>query len=502
MSSEDREEVFVLENAELTDDGDEGYNYDEIKDTEDDLESLQKLDSDESDDLEDFDKLKAKTTAKKLQKQTLEAGGTLGETRHEVKPKVIKRDVVIDDYIRNYLAKFNMQKTLNIFQHEWSQLQKKGTFNDNHIGLITDTENKNQRMEERISKMKVELEKEQVKAEKAKSTWLKLRKERDFHKTHTQRVQKEKVQISDNIKKLVELEEQYDDKIQELTKKYEMTLKEKTLLKLEKEKLQKKAMAIKSRIKEKEDEVANAIEQSKARAAGSNKPKQILKVKGKNTPYPEDDARPNPFLTQEYDDFNSKVANQKIVKAHEKAIGGMCLHLKKQIVATVSDDCQWKIWNMEDGENILSGEGHKDWLSGVDFHPAGSHLVTSGGDKTIKIWDFVNQCCSCVFTEHTQPVWSVKFHDTGDFVLSGSMDGSMKLFDVNAEKSRQAYRGHTDSVNSINFQPFTNFFVSASADKTISVWDMRTGLTIQTFYGHLNSVNDANFSISGHLISS
>ena len=52
------------------DDNDEGYNYDEIKDTEDELESLQKLDSDESDDLEDFDMLKAKTTAKKLQKQT------------------------------------------------------------------------------------------------------------------------------------------------------------------------------------------------------------------------------------------------------------------------------------------------------------------------------------------------------------------------------------------------------------------------------------------------
>jgi chromosome segregation ATPase len=215
-----------------------------------------------------------------------------------------------------------MNKTLNIFQYEWSQLQKKGTFNDMHLGLITDTENKNQRMEERIQKMKVELEKEQVKAEKAKSTWLKLRKERDFHKTHTQRVQKEKEQITENIKKLVELQEQYEEKIKELNKKYEMTLKEKTLLKLEKEKLQKRAQDIRGRIKAKEDEVAQAIEQSRARHA-TTKPKQILKVKGKNTPYPEDDARPNPFLAQEYDEFNSKVANQKIIKAHDKAIGGM-----------------------------------------------------------------------------------------------------------------------------------------------------------------------------------
>jgi hypothetical protein len=249
-------------------------------------------------------------------------------------------------------------------------------------------------MEERITKMKVELEKEQKKAEKAKSTWLKLRKERDFHKTHTARVQKEKIQIADNIKKLIELQDQYDDKIKELKKKYEMTLKEKTLLKLEKEKLQKKAFEIKRKMKEREDEVAYAIEQSKARAGGGNRTKQILKVKGQNTPYPEDDARPNPFLASEYDDFSSKPSSQKVIKAHDKAIGGMCLHFKKQILATVSDDCMWKIWNMEDGENILSGEGHKDWLSGVDFHPAGSHLVTSGGDNTVKIWDFINSCCS------------------------------------------------------------------------------------------------------------
>lgn len=508
MSSEDREEVFVLEKAEISVDDDEGYNYDEIKDSEEDNDSIKKLDSDDSEDLEDFERLKQKTTMKKIEKQTAAGidpltGAYLDKTKRlDVKPKNVKRDVVIDDYIRNYLAKFGMQKTLNIFQNEWSELSKKGTFNDNHLGLITDTENKNKRMEERIKKMKVELEKEKVKADKAKATCLKLKKERDFHKTHTQRVQKEKIQISDNIKKLVELQEQYEEKINELTKKYEVTFKEKTLLKLEKEKLQKRAQAIKDHIKQKEDEVAHAIEASKARAAGNQKTKPNLRMKGKNTPYPVDDARPNPFLAQEYDDFNSKISNQKIIKAHEKPIGGMCLHFKKQFVATVSDDCTWKVWNMEDGENILSGEGHKDWLSGVDFHPAGSHLVTSGGDKTIKVWDFVNKCCSVVFTDHTQPVWSVKFHDTGDFILSGSMDGSMKLFDLNAEKVRQSYRGHTDSVNAVNFQPFTNYFVSASADKTISVWDMRTGLTIQTFYGHLNSVNDANFSISGHLISS
>ena len=45
-------------------------------------------------------------------------------------PKTLSRDVVIDDFIRNFMHKFNMTKTLNIFQQEWHELQKKGTFHD------------------------------------------------------------------------------------------------------------------------------------------------------------------------------------------------------------------------------------------------------------------------------------------------------------------------------------------------------------------------------------
>jgi len=75
----------------------------------------------------------------------------------EPKPRVINRDVVIDDFIRNFLKRYQMNNTMNIFQQEWHELQKKGTFNDVGLGLITDTENKNERLKEKVTKMKSEL---------------------------------------------------------------------------------------------------------------------------------------------------------------------------------------------------------------------------------------------------------------------------------------------------------------------------------------------------------
>ena len=92
---------------------------------------------------------------------------------------------------------------------------------------------------------------------------------------------------------------------------------------------------------------------------------------------------------------------------------------------------------MDTGENIMTGEGHKDWLSGIDFHPAGSHLVTSGSDRCIKLWDFMSSSISHTFTNvATAPIWRVKFHDTGDFVLSSDGAGAIKLFDLHAVKLR------------------------------------------------------------------
>lgn len=220
------------------------------------------------------------------------------------------------------------------------------------------------------------------------------------------------------------------------------------------------------------------------------------------TPFPED-ARPNPFLSREYEPINVRMSNSSRLEAHTKGIGGMALHMRKQIIASAGDDCLWKIWNMETNENIMTGEGHRDWISGVDFHPAGSHLVTCGADRSVKVWDFMASSIAHTFQNvATAPIWRSKFHDTGDFVLTADGAGAVKLFDLHAVKMRQQYRSHTDSVNGLAFQPFTNFFVTGSADKTLSIWDMRTGLTVQTFYGHLNAINDCQFSIGGQYIAS
>jgi regulator of replication initiation timing len=282
--------------------------------------------------------------------------------------------------------------------------------------------------------MRTELAQATVIADQAKSTWELLRKERDFHKTHQDRVNGEKVTISNNIKKIKEMLEQYEERIEEIKKKLQSTVKEKALLKLEKEKIQKKVNDVQTRIKATEERASKEFEEN-ARKQAAARARDASPKKGQNTPYPQDDARPNPWLARSYDDCNPRMQPVKKIDAHKKGVAGMGLHWRKNIVATTSDDCSWKIWNLDNGENIMTGEGHREWICSADFHPLGSHLVTSGGDKSIKLWDFVSAGISHTFADvHTGPIWRTKFHDSGDFVLSAGGDGAIKLFDLNALK--------------------------------------------------------------------
>ena len=82
---------------------------------------------------------------------------------------------------------------------------------------------------------------------------------------------------------------------------------------------------------------------------------------------------------------------------------------KKDIIATGSDDTTWKLWSVPNGDLIMSGEGHIDWVGGVEFHPKGNLLATASGDGTVKIWDLRKRENLTTIPAHTKLVSDIKF---------------------------------------------------------------------------------------------
>lgn len=496
----------------------EEFTYEEvtIEDSDDDMpyeEVPEDDDEDEDDDeLQDFQSV---LHSLKLQPKDAHPNTkpSTGNTKLEV--SVQKRPTVVDDFFRNFLIKMEMKRTLDTFQNEWYELSVSGKTQGLSEAAVPDIYLKNDALDNDNKNLRLELTRMKTIAEKAKSTWDKLRKERDFHRMHHRRVVQEKNKLILDMKRLKKHYSAYEPTLKAMQQKYEQAMKEKTLMRLERDKFAAKVDSLTQQVNALENlsggapatntkhtSSSSSAAAAAAAAASSAAEDKKAKSKRKEAEWPAEE-RVNPHSNANYEPANvSSFSLQKTFKGHSMPIAGMALHPRKPILATVSDDMTWKMWSIPNGDLIMSGDGHKDWVSCCDFSPKGNALATGSGDCTVKIWDFLNACCAVTFTDHTQAVWGVSYHDSGEFLVSCSMDHTAKLWDLTAQKCRQTYRGHVDSVNSTAFQPYSNNLCTGSGDKTVSLWDMRTGLCVQTFYGHRNAVNHVTFNLKGDTIAS
>ena len=96
-----------------------------------------------------------------------------------------------DEFIRNFFIKFGMRRTLEAFQQEMCEHKANNRL---PAGLpeIPQIYRKNAQLSDELAVLQEELDEARIIAEKARSTYDKLRKQRDFQKINHRRVQQEK----------------------------------------------------------------------------------------------------------------------------------------------------------------------------------------------------------------------------------------------------------------------------------------------------------------------
>lgn len=564
MPQKDPEELVRLEKVHFDDEDDDDFQYTAVDDDAGLGGSVSGLNGsglgaglmdEDDDDEEDFAAVLRNLNKSSVGRGSSEASASVEHDAYDIngeqqqkqsqsspkcqqQPHTQVRPAVVDDFVRNFLIKIGMTRTLDTFNHEWYELVAKGKLKEEDIGIVPDIYARNEALNDQVKELRHALDETRRVTEKAKGTWDKFRQQRDVHKMHHQRVLQEKDALAVKIKKLEKHVAAYEPLLQELRTKYENSMKEKMLMRLERDRQAAKAEALEAQMKALSSSTGsqrssgpapvaptpsnssggptlNTLPSSNGKASTtssgggsrtSKKKSETASSGSASTSSPSTESRlpgdgVNPFVDKRFEPMAAeRMELVKTFPAHGQSVAALAFHPRNAIVATASDDATWKLWSAPAGELIMSGEGHRSWLAGVTFHPRGSHVATSSGDNTVKLWDFVGASCSLTLSDHAHPVWESAFHHDGDFLVSASMDHTCKLWDLSTGKCRRTLRGHVDSVNSICFQPFTSNVCSASGDKTVSVWDLRAGLCVQTFYGHQNACNSVAASLAGDFL--
>ncbi len=125
-----------------------------------------------------------------------------------------------DVYIKNYLMKFNMHKSLKILEQEFFELLSKGEIEIDSIPNVPEVYIKSETLQEQIGSIQKELDDAKIYAEKAKSLYQKLFQAKENEKIKHRRVQQEKQKLIKDIDKMKKIYEDDNKTYKELKRKY------------------------------------------------------------------------------------------------------------------------------------------------------------------------------------------------------------------------------------------------------------------------------------------
>ncbi|XP_043952056.1 sperm-associated antigen 16 protein [Gambusia affinis] len=383
----------------------------------------------------------------------------------------------VDDFLRNFLRRLGLTRTLSRFELEWHGLARGGGGG----GIfVPDALTHRQALLKQLEAVRGDAERLRKQVLEAAQNLQRMQRESDYHRQQHRRLSEQKHVLIGNCKQLQELLQDSEAALKRLREKHEAALRTKTLLGLQKERAQ--------RLKEPEPEAEKP----------SRKPPPSIPS-----------GAPDPRGLPAGPEVPEKSSFQLFCsfRAHQLPISGVAPHPARPLLASASDDRTWRLWDLpRSGEKVarmlLIGEGHSDWLSGCSFHPEGSRLATTSGDKTVRLWDFSAGRCVLLLAGHSQPTWGSSFHSGGHVLASCSSDGTVRLWDASRGCCRLILRRHGASVNSVSFLPCSNLLLTSSADKTVVVWDGRLGVSTATFRGHHHPCNHAAFSPTTNAVAS
>ena len=189
----------------------------------------------------------------------------------------------------------------------------------------------------------------------------------------------------------------------------------------------------------------------------------------------------------------------KTLRGHSAIICSLVLLSDGKLVSS-SGDKTIKLWNITTGvcEKTLIDE-HADMIFALAVLPNGQ-LASSAVD-TIKLWDLSTSLCTEELKGDgdTQAIYSLTASPNGQ-LLSGH-NKIIKIWNLKTYQCETILTGHTQDIQSLVVLNDETTLASSSRDCTIKLWDLPSGQLIQTLTGHDGPVNQLAIMADEQLIS-
>lgn len=260
-------------------------------------------------------------------------------------------------------------------------------------------------------------------------------------------------------------------------------------------------------------------------------------------------SSPNTCKPQTNDFYQGSLKNQvvkccKSILVANQAITSIAISSDNQIFASINNDQEIKLWEINTGQWITTLRGHTNIVNSIIIDSRSQILISSSNDKKIRFWDLktkkIIKTFGGYFDGHSEAILALALSPDNKFLLSYSADNTIKTWDINRAKVNQSISIPTDLtclkispncqlfctgglepqlrirqiengqvIRSINnnsgilclaFSANSKMIATGGLDRLIRIWDINTGKIVHTLAGHLDRLSSLVFSLNGKIL--
>ncbi|GHO64286.1 hypothetical protein KSC_031780 [Ktedonobacter sp. SOSP1-52] len=108
--------------------------------------------------------------------------------------------------------------------------------------------------------------------------------------------------------------------------------------------------------------------------------------------------------------------------------------------------------------------------------------LSSGNDKTVRVWDLVRGHCLQTLYGHT--VNSIGMSTDGQIAITNERGREGLLWETRAGHSIKSLKGHTSELTFVDMSGDNRLALTGYADGTMQVWEVSNGHRLQSWQGH------------------
>jgi WD40 repeat protein len=266
-----------------------------------------------------------------------------------------------------------------------------------------------------------------------------------------------------------------------------------------------------------------------------------IKAKNKTSPCSGNTYNPKTNASSQKSVKTQVIKSCQSILAANQAITSVVISSDNEVFASINNDREIKLWEINTGKRIGTFRGHTDIVKCIFIDRRGRTLISGSKDKTIRFWDLKTQKIIKTFggylNGHSAAILSLALSPDNKTLLSYGADNTIKIWDINRAEINQSISISADLtclnispncrffcpgsldphlrirqiengqvIRSINnnsgvfcmaFSPDSNMLATGGFDRVIRIWDINTGKILHTLAGHSDRLSNLTFSLNG-----